>query len=136
AWFAPDALPRLAALCFTVDGRSNRIGIRLRAETTGEHLLVDTGAGAGLDSQGTVVGALQVPPGGEPVVLMPDHATLGGYPVVAVVATADHGLLGQCGPGTEVRFRPVGTAEAVDAWRSARRRLERTVVGHYPLAVD
>ena len=54
----------------------------------------------------------------------------------AVVATADHGLLGQCGPGTEVRFRPVGIAEAVDAWRSARRRLEHTVVGHYPLAVD
>jgi allophanate hydrolase subunit 2 len=55
---------------------------------------------------------------------------------VAVVATADHGLLGQCGPGTEVRFRPIDTAEAVDAWRAGRRRLEHSVVGHYPLAVD
>lgn len=100
------------------------------------HLLDGVGTDEDLDSQGTVVGAVQVPPGGEPVVLMPDHATLGGYPVVAVVATADHGLLGQCGPGTEVRFRPVDATEAIDAWRAARRRLEHSVVGHYPLAVD
>ena len=136
AWFAPDVLQRLATQCFVVDGRSNRIGLRLRPDRAGAPLLGGGGADAGLDSQGTVVGALQVPPDGEPVVLMPDHATLGGYPVAAVVATADHGLLGQCGPGTEVRFRPVETAEAVGAWRAARRRMEHAVVGHYPLAVD
>ncbi len=136
AWFAPDALRQLATLRFTVDGRSNRIGIRLRADMAVGHLLDGVGTDEDLDSQGTVVGAVQVPPGGEPVVLMPDHATLGGYPVVAVVATADHGLLGQCGPGTEVRFRPVDATEAIDAWRAARRRLEHSVVGHYPLAVD
>ena len=61
-----------------------------------------------LDSQGVVTGAVQVPPDGDPVVLLPDHATLGGYPVLAVVASADHGLLGQCAPGTRVRFVPVG----------------------------
>ena len=78
---------RCASRC---DGRSNRIGIRLRLRDDRWRTVLaaagaGAGAGTGLDSQGTVAGALQVPPGGEPVVLMPDHATLGGYPVVAVV---------------------------------------------------
>ena len=84
-----------------------------------------------------MTGAVQVPPDGDPVVLLPDHATLGGYPVLAVVASADHGLLGQCAPGTRVRLVPVdarrggrGAAGARAAsWRGA-------VVGTYPLAVD
>ena len=48
----------------------------------------------------------------DPVVLLPDHATLGGYPVLAVVASADHGRLGQCAPGTRVRLVPVDLAAA------------------------
>ena len=64
-----------------------------------------------LDSQGVVTGAVQVPPDGDPVILMPDHATLGGYPVLAVVASADHGRLGQCAPGTRVRLVPVDLAD-------------------------
>jgi allophanate hydrolase subunit 2 len=67
-------------------------------------------------------------------VLGPDHATLGGYPVLAVVAAADHGSLGQCAPGTRVRFVPVDLKAAERAWRALRRRLDGAVVGHYPLA--
>ena len=81
-----------------------------------------------------VTGAVQVPPSGDPVVLMPDHATLGGYPVVSVVVSADHGLLGQCGPGTAVRFVPVSGDEAMAARVAWRRRLDHAVVGHYPLS--
>ena len=92
--------------------------------------------GGGLDSQGVVTGAVQVPPDGDPVVLMPDHATLGGYPVLAVVVAADHGLLGQCAPGTRVRLVPVTPADADEARRLARRELEGAVVGTYPLTVD
>ena len=66
--------------------------------------------------------------------LGPDHATLGGYPVPAVVIAADHGLLGQCGPGTEVRFVPVGFEEAEAALAAQRRMLAGAVEGHYPLA--
>jgi allophanate hydrolase subunit 2 len=80
-----------------------------------------------------VTGAIQVPPGGDPVVLGPDHATLGGYAVVGVVASADHGRLGQCGPGTRVRFVPVTQEEADAARRAQRRALERGVVGTSPL---
>ena len=84
-----------------------------------------------LDSQGVVTGAVQVPPGGEPVILMPDHATLGGYPVLAVVVSADHGLLGQCAPGTRVRLVPIGHDEAAAAWPAPATR--RRGCGRRPL---
>jgi KipI family sensor histidine kinase inhibitor len=133
--FEPDALARLAGAVFEVEPASNRVGIRLRAAAGGTVLRGRNAAGE-LDSQGVATGAVQLPPGGDPVVLMPDHATLGGYPVVAVVVSADHGLLGQCAPGTRVRFVPTEPAAADEARRTARRAMARAVLGHYPLAVD
>ncbi len=130
--FRPDALERLARCRFVVGDESNRVGLRLRADGgMPTAVRVDRSE---LDSQGVVTGAVQVPPGGDPVVLMADHATLGGYPVVAVVASADHGLLGQCRPGTVVRFVPISRDEARVALQASRRRLDGAVVGHYPLS--
>jgi KipI family sensor histidine kinase inhibitor len=129
-WFDPSVLERLAATAFRVGSDSNRVGLRLAADGPG-----DWGRDAAeLDSQPMVSGALQLPPGGEPVILLPDHATLGGYPVPAVVIAADHGLLGQCGPGTAVRLVPVGLDEAAEALRARRRATAAGVRGHYPLA--
>jgi KipI family sensor histidine kinase inhibitor len=133
--FGDDALRSLAAAVFVVEPASNRVGLRLRAEA-GAVPLWNRPAGGTLDSQGMVTGAVQVPPDGDPVVLLPDHATLGGYPVLAVVASVDHGLLGQCAPGTRVRLVPVAQGEADDARRTLRRELTRAVAGTYPLAVD
>jgi allophanate hydrolase subunit 2 len=131
--FEPDVLARLADLVFGVERDSNKVGVRLRQEGRAVGLRRSAPAGE-LDSQAVVTGAVQVPPDGDPVILMPDHATLGGYPVVAVVASADHGLLGQCGPGTRVRLVPFGHAEADVARRARRRTMEAAVVGHYPLS--
>jgi biotin-dependent carboxylase-like uncharacterized protein len=132
--FEPDALARLADAVFEVAPASNRVGLRLRADRRADQR--GRRGGAELDSQGVVTGAVQVPPDGDPVVLLPDHATLGGYPVLAVVASADHGLLGQCAPGTTVRLVPTDPAAAEEARRATRRELRRAVVGPYPLAVD
>ena len=134
-------MDRLAEEVFVVDDRSNRVGLRLRsADSGGRRRWADRGAGGGeageLDSQGMVTGALQVPHGGDPIVLGPDHATLGGYPVVGVVISADHGRLGQCAPGMGVQFVPVDATEAEEAAHALRRTLERSVIGHFPLAVD
>jgi allophanate hydrolase subunit 2 len=130
--FDRDVLERLARAVFTVESDSNRVGLRLRAEDGAEWPGARAAQGE-LDSQGVVTGAIQVPPGGDPVVLGPDHATLGGYPVVAVVASADLGRLGQCGPGTRVRFVPITHDEADVARRAQRRALRGAVVGTYPL---
>ena len=127
-WFEAAALTRLGEVVFVVGGDSNRVGIRLRSESGSTTLRRPTRDGE-LDSQGVVTGAVQVPPGGEPVILMPDHATLGGYPVLAVVASADLGLLGQCAPGTRVRLvadrprrGPCGVASATAHRRERRHR--------------
>ncbi len=62
---------------------------------------------AELPSEGLVIGAIQVPPDGQPVVMLADHPTTGGYPVIAVVEEADLGRLAQRPPGSTVRFRPI-----------------------------
>jgi KipI family sensor histidine kinase inhibitor len=135
-WFAPGTFAALGSTRFTVDAASNRVGLRLRHDPRTPALRQAAGVPEELDSQGMVTGAVQVPPDGEPVILLTDHATLGGYPVVAVVAAVDHGRLGQCAPGTTVVLVPCNHDEAAAALREHRRALDLAVVGHYPLAVE
>jgi KipI family sensor histidine kinase inhibitor len=126
AWLA-EGLDRLAETTFTVDAESNRVGVRLRPD--GPPLARARGE---VGSAGAVWGAVQLPSSGDPVVLGPDHATLGGYPVVAVVISADLPALGQCRPGEEVRLVPVDLAGARAARRD-RPSPRQAVVGRYPV---
>jgi biotin-dependent carboxylase-like uncharacterized protein len=134
--FSPGAFAALAYMTFTVEAESNRVGLRLRAARGAPKLRVDHDAPTEVDSQGMVTGAVQVPPDGEPVILLTDHATLGGYPVLAVVAAVDHGLLGQCAPGTVVVLDPIDHDQARQALRALRRFLDEAIVGQYPLIVE
>ena len=134
--FGAGSFAALASMQFTVEAASNRVGLRLRRHPGTSALPMAAGGPEELDSQGMVTGAVQVPPDGEPVILLTDHATLGGYPVVAVVAAVDHGVLGQCAPGMTVILVPCDHAEAAEALREHRRALDLAVVGHYPLAVE
>jgi KipI family sensor histidine kinase inhibitor len=135
-WFESEALERLAASTFVVEPESNRVGLRLRPLGAKPVLRAGTSAGRELDSQAMVHGAVQVPPDGDPVALMPDHATHGGYPVLAVVITADLGRLGQCAAGDRLMFEPIALAEARAERATQRRVFDRAVVGYYPLAVE
>ena len=124
-WFPPDSLERFVRRPYLVEQASDRVGMRLRA-VDGQPLARRRDE---LHPQGMVTGAVQVPPDGRPVVLLPDHATLGGYPVLAVVIAADHCVLGQCRPGDTVEFRLVGPAEARRRWpRSTGPSSERWAV--------
>jgi KipI family sensor histidine kinase inhibitor len=136
--FVAGAFASLARVSFAVDAESNRVGLRLRLRRDAHALPLraDLDAPTEVDSQGVVTGAVQVPPDGEPVILLTDHATLGGYPVVAVVAAVDHGLLGQCAPGSIVVLDPIDYDEAHRALRSQQRALDSAVVGQYPLIVE
>ncbi len=103
-WFTPDAVATFLAGPYTVSPTSNRVGARL----TGPEL---TRAVADeLPSEGLVLGAVQVPANGEPLVFLADHPTTGGYPVIAVLHPADVALMAQARPGTTVRFTPVENA--------------------------
>jgi len=134
--FVDGAFAALRARRFIVEGDSNRIGVRLRPLGEPSSLREHGARGVELDSHGACTGAVQVPPDGVLVVLGPDHATLGGYPIVGVVASADLGWLGQCAPGDLVALEPITFAEADRAWTRSVADLDSAVVGHYPLAVD
>jgi KipI family sensor histidine kinase inhibitor len=97
-WFAAGALELLCGADYMVTPASDRTGIRLDGPA------LPRARHDELPSEGLVTGALQVPPGGQPILLLADHPTTGGYPVIAVVATADIGLAAQLRPGARLRF--------------------------------
>ncbi|WP_425412821.1 biotin-dependent carboxyltransferase family protein [Micromonospora humi] len=95
-WFAPDAFDRLRRAAYTVGTDSNRVGARLAGAA------LPRAVAGELPSEGLVLGAVQVPPDGQPLVFLADHPTTGGYPVIGVVD--DVTPLAQARPGTTVRF--------------------------------
>ncbi|MGV9243827.1 5-oxoprolinase subunit C family protein [Streptomyces sp. NPDC003710] len=100
-WFSTDAFRTLVTRAYRVSAASNRIGLRTEGPA-----LARVRAGE-LPSEGMVLGAVQVPPDGRPVVFLADHPTTGGYPVIAVVRTADLAAAAQATPGTPVWFTVV-----------------------------
>ncbi len=107
-WFDNEALERLTTRAYAVDADSDRVGLRLDGPA-----LTRSREGE-LPSEGIVLGGVQVPADGRPLVFLRDHPTTGGYPVVAVVDESDLGRCAQLRPGDEVRFR----------WRAAPPRRE------------
>jgi allophanate hydrolase subunit 2 len=95
----PEAWQALVGERWTVSSDSDRVGVRL----AGPRLL--RADDAELPSEGLVPGAIQVPPDGAPVLFLADHPVTGGYPVLAVVMTADLPAAAQLRPGDGVRFR-------------------------------
>jgi len=109
--FTPAAMKALLGGRFVVTPQSNRMGYRLSgvplpASSTREVL-----------SAGTPVGSLQLPASGEPILLMADRPTTGGYPRIATVISADLPLAGQLAPGDWIEFASCTHAEAVEALR-------------------
>ena len=92
-WFGAEALDVLCGSDYTVTAASNRTGMRLDGPSLRPRA-------AELPSEGLVTGSLQVPGNGLPILLLADHHTVGGYPVIAVVASADLGLAAQLRPGS------------------------------------
>jgi KipI family sensor histidine kinase inhibitor len=121
---------QLCSHAWEVASASDRVGVRLDFDR-GVHP-----PPAAVASRGTVTGAIQVPPDGRPVVLLCDHATVGGYPVAATVVSADLGALGRCRPGDAIRLEPVDLVAARAARAAAERVVASAVVGWYPVRSD
>ena len=106
---------------FIVSNHSDRTGLRLTGTP------VASPHSGRLVSEGMPCGAVQAPPNGEPIVLMPDHPTTGGYPVIACVATVDLCALGQLRPGDRIRFSMVTPAAARSLFHERERQLDALV---------
>jgi antagonist of KipI len=102
---------RFGAEFYTVEWQvaedSDRMGIRLRGHSL-------AGAGGSMPTEGVSLGAVQVPPAGEPIVLFVEHQTTGGYPKIANVISADFTRLGQLRPRDRIGFERVSIDRALE----------------------
>lgn len=118
-WFHPDAMRTIAGVSFRISPRSNRMGYRLQGPP-----LVRVHEGE-LISEPVGLGAIQVPAAGEPILLMADRQTAGGYPKIGHVIAADLPLAGQLAPGDFIEFVLCTRQEAVSALIARERQLLR-----------
>ncbi len=107
-WFTADAIQRLSSQLWRVTSQSNRVGIRLAGDTP-----LERSNHQELPSEGTAVGAIQVPASGQPVLFLADHPLTGGYPVIASVASHHLDLAGQIPVNAQIRFNPLDAFEAI-----------------------
>ena len=117
-FFSQEGLAAFLSETYLITPNSDRMGYRLQGKTitrkkTGE-----------LISCGLANGTIQVPANGQPIILLADRQTIGGYPIIATVIHADLSLLAQCAPGDSVRFEAVSPDEAREAYLSLWRPLK------------
>ncbi len=127
AWFSREAIATLLREEFRVSTTSNRMGFRLEGPTL---------AAVRLDeplSEPVPFGAIQVPASGQPILLMADRQTAGGYPKIATVISADLPVAGQLGPGDVMRFTACTRAEARAALVTRERELLRAMPEEFPV---
>jgi biotin-dependent carboxylase-like uncharacterized protein len=108
---------------YRVSSSSDRMGYRLEGPR------LERKVNGELTSEGMTTGSIQVPPDGQPIVMMADSATTGGYPKIACVTSADAPLLAQCTPGRdEVHFRQVTVESAQAKYRGLMARMRKGMI--------
>jgi len=91
---------------FTVTKLSDRMGMRL------EGVNIKNDVDTNIKSEGIIKGVIQVPADGNPIIMLSDHGTIGGYPKIGVVISADYDKLVQLPPGSKVKFKEIELTEA------------------------
>ena len=91
---------------FTISKLSDRMGMRLEGEKIEN--IIDTN----IKSEGLIKGVIQIPGDGNPIIMLSDHGTIGGYPKIGVVISADYDKLVQLPPGSKIKFKEVELSSA------------------------
>ena len=118
-YFADQAVDTLTSNTYTVTANSDRMGYRLQ----GPAIPYAPGCDGNAISDGTACGSIQIV-GGQPVILLADRQTIGGYPKIGAVITADLPQLAQLKPGDTLRFTEVTLATAQTAYRTLHQQLD------------
>lgn len=130
--FGDEALATFFASSYRVSAEADRMGMRLQ----GAVLAHRPDKGAEIVSDATVPGSIQVPGSGLPIVLLADGQTVGGYPKIGTVASADLGRLASAPVGAELRFEAVTVAQAEAAARACEAALQQLLHSIEPLVAD
>lgn len=118
-WFERHAIHQFGDQTFTVSDSSNRSGVRLLGQSVIPNIKRE------LLTEGIALGAVQIPPDGQPIILFVDQQTTGGYPKIANVIAADIPRVGQLRPRDKVRFDFVTIPEAIELLRRRQESLRR-----------
>ncbi|HEX3938107.1 MAG TPA: biotin-dependent carboxyltransferase family protein [Xanthobacteraceae bacterium] len=110
-WFAAEEIERFCTGEYTVSAGSNRMGMRLDGPALRHR------DGFNIVSDAIATGSIQVPGNGQPLILLADHQTTGGYPKIATVISADLPALGRLPAGSKIAFTPVTLEQATAARR-------------------
>ena len=105
-YFSEEAKNKFFNEEYQVTNLSDRMGMRLEGPKLEN--IVNTN----IKSEGLVKGVVQVPADGNPIIMFSDHGSIGGYPKIAVVITADHDKAAQLAPGSRIKFKEVNLDEA------------------------
>ena len=91
---------------FIVSKLSDRMGMRLEGEK------IENIVNTNIKSEGLLKGVIQIPADGNPIIMLSDHGTIGGYPKIAVVASVDYDRLVQISPGSKIKFKEINLSDA------------------------
>ena len=105
-YFSKEAQQNFFSEEFNVTKLSDRMGMRLEGKKLEN--IVNTN----IKSEGLVKGVIQVPADGNPIIMLSDHGTIGGYPKIATVISADFDKLAQLPPGSKIKFKEVNLTDA------------------------
>ena len=91
---------------FTVSKLSDRMGMRLEGSK------IENIVNTNIKSEGLLKGVIQIPADGNPIIMLSDHGTIGGYPKIGVVASVDYDRLVQISPGSKIKFKEINLSDA------------------------
>jgi len=105
-YFSDEGKKKFFEKEFTISKLSDRMGMRLEGQKIEN--VVDTN----IKSEGLIKGVIQIPADGNPIIMLSDHGTIGGYPKIGVVISADYDKLVQLSPGSKIKFQEVELSDA------------------------
>ena len=111
-YFSDVAKKNFLNKSFLVTSLADRMGTRLKGPK------IENIKNTNIKSEGLVRGVIQVPADGDPIIMLSDHGTIGGYPKIANVISADLDLVGQLTPGTSINFKEVSLEEAENIFKA------------------
>ena len=110
-YFSNEAKKIFLSKEFTVSKLTDRMGMRL------EGMKLENIVNTNIKSEGLIKGVIQVPADGKPIVMFSDHGTIGGYPKMAVIISADYDKIVQLPPGAKVKFKLIDLKEAENLYK-------------------
>ena len=111
-YFSDQGIDNFLKREFIVTKLTDRMGMRIKGP------IIENIKDKNIRSEGIVKGTIQIPPDGNPIIMLSDHGTIGGYPKIGVVISADLDRVAQLPPGTNIKFKEVTLVEAENLFKN------------------